>query len=83
LFGRFELFDLITIICSVIITILSLIDLIRTYNNETKSKTWEYSVGSISFFLPLLITHLQWKYERNRNCILYPTRQYSNIFQTR
>ena len=66
--GTFELFDIITILLSIILIILSFIDLVFTYKNYNKSKLWEYTIGSTTFFLPIAITLLQWQYERNRRC---------------
>lgn len=71
-FGILELFDIITIIFSIILIIISFIDLLFTYNQINKSKEWDYFVGSFTFFLPMFIAILQWKFERNRDCQIYP-----------
>lgn len=70
--NTFELFDIITIILSIILLSLAFADLILLYTNTTKPVAWEYVISSLTFFLPGIITFLQWKYERNRECKVAP-----------
>lgn len=39
----------------ILLLILSFVDLIKTYKNEDKSKSWEYAIGTLGFFSPLLL----------------------------
>ena len=38
-----------------LLLILSMIDIILTYQNKDKSKSWEYAVGTLGFFGPLIL----------------------------
>jgi uncharacterized membrane protein YgdD (TMEM256/DUF423 family) len=39
----------------ILLLILSMVDIIKTYKNSNKTKTWEYAVGTLGFFGPLIL----------------------------
>lgn len=39
----------------ILLLLLSFIDIILTYSNSKKSKPWEYAVGTLGFFAPIIL----------------------------
>lgn len=74
-------FDLITIFFTIVIGILAFIDLIFTYFDYNKTKAWEYTIGSLTFFIPIIVAILQWSYEQHRTCKVNPSNTFLNIFK--
>ena len=77
---RLAAFDIITIFFTIVIGILAFIDLIFTYFDYNKTKAMEYAIGSLTFFIPIIVAILQWSYEQHRTCTVNQSNIFSNIF---
>lgn len=43
----------------ILLLILSFVDLLKTYQNKDKSKSWEYAIGTLGFFSPLIFLSIK------------------------